>query len=163
MLAPRPTPKLEDHPSSAVRGCLFNLFRATLHIGGRSSIRNPRTRLAVVTGTHIHGIFSYSFLKSYFYSLYPMGVPLITTHIYISPRHYWCGRRVHLYHFSNLALLLSHARTGIKQRHISLILSSLLLASIGLKLCLSFKNFANIYLTSSVSFVKFTYRLFVFD
>jgi len=55
LLAPRPTPKLEDHPSSAVRGCLFNLFTATLHIGGRSSIRNPRTRHAVVTGTHIHG------------------------------------------------------------------------------------------------------------
>ena len=36
--APRPTPKLEDHPSSAVRDCLFNLFAATLHIGGRSSI-----------------------------------------------------------------------------------------------------------------------------
>ena len=55
MLAPRPTPKLDDHPSSAVRGCLFNLFTATLHIGGRSFIRNPRTRHAVVTGTHIHG------------------------------------------------------------------------------------------------------------
>ena len=55
MLAPRPTPKLEDHPSSAVRDCLFNLFTATLHIGGRSSIRNLRTRHAVVTGTHIHG------------------------------------------------------------------------------------------------------------
>ena len=46
---------MEDHPSSAVRGCLFNLFTATLHIGGRSSIRNLRTRHAVVTGTHIHG------------------------------------------------------------------------------------------------------------
>ena len=56
MLAPRPTPKLEDHPSSAVRGCLFNLFTATLHIGGRSSIRNPRTHHSVVTGTHIHGL-----------------------------------------------------------------------------------------------------------
>ena len=39
MLAPRPTPKLEDHPSSAVRDCLFNLFADTLLIGGRSSIR----------------------------------------------------------------------------------------------------------------------------
>jgi len=55
LLAPHPTPKLEDHFSSAVRGCLFNLFTATLHIGGRSSIRNPRTRHPVVTGTHIHG------------------------------------------------------------------------------------------------------------
>ena len=51
-LAPRPTPKLEDHPSSAVRNCLFNLFAATLPIGGRSSIRNLRTHHAVVTGTH---------------------------------------------------------------------------------------------------------------
>jgi hypothetical protein len=50
--APRPTPKLEDHPLSAVHDCLFNLFAATLHIGGRSSIRNLRTRHAVVTGTH---------------------------------------------------------------------------------------------------------------
>jgi hypothetical protein len=55
LLAPRPTPKLEDHPSSAVRCCLFNLFTPTLHIGGRSSIHNPRTRHALVTGTHIHG------------------------------------------------------------------------------------------------------------
>ena len=52
LLAPRPTPKLENHPLSAVRDCLFNLFVATLHIGGRSSIRNLRTRHAVVTGTH---------------------------------------------------------------------------------------------------------------
>jgi hypothetical protein len=34
LLAPRPTPKLEDHPLSAVRDCLFNIFTATLHIGG---------------------------------------------------------------------------------------------------------------------------------
>ena len=47
---------LEDHTSSAVRGCFFILFTTTLHIGGRYSIRNPRTRHAVVTGTHIHGI-----------------------------------------------------------------------------------------------------------
>ena len=52
LLAPRPTPNLEDHPLSAVRDCLFNLFATTLHIGGRSSIRNQRTRHAVVTGTH---------------------------------------------------------------------------------------------------------------
>jgi hypothetical protein len=30
LLAPRPTPKLEDHPLSAVRDCLFNIA-ATLH------------------------------------------------------------------------------------------------------------------------------------
>jgi hypothetical protein len=32
LLAPRPTPKLEDHPLSAVHDCLFNIFAATLHI-----------------------------------------------------------------------------------------------------------------------------------
>ena len=53
LLALRPTPKLEDHPSSAVRDCLFNILAATLHIGGRSSIRNLRKRHAVVTGTHL--------------------------------------------------------------------------------------------------------------
>jgi hypothetical protein len=53
LLAPRPSTKLEDHPLSAVRHCWFNIFTATLHIGGRSSIRNLRTRHAVVTGTHL--------------------------------------------------------------------------------------------------------------
>ena len=51
LLAPRPT--LKDHPLSAVRGCLFNIFTATLHIGGRPSIRNPTTRHAVATGTNL--------------------------------------------------------------------------------------------------------------
>jgi len=54
MLVPRPTPKLEDYPLSAVRDCLFNIFAATHHIGGRSSIRILRTRHAVVTGTHLY-------------------------------------------------------------------------------------------------------------
>jgi len=37
---------------SPVRDCLFNFFAATLLIGGRSSIRNLRTRHAVMTATH---------------------------------------------------------------------------------------------------------------
>jgi hypothetical protein len=32
LLAPLPTPKLEDYHLSAVRGCLFNIFAVTLHI-----------------------------------------------------------------------------------------------------------------------------------
>jgi hypothetical protein len=44
LAAPRRTPKLEDHHLSAVHDCLFNIFVAALHIGGRSSIRNLRTR-----------------------------------------------------------------------------------------------------------------------
>jgi hypothetical protein len=53
LLAPRPTPKLENHLLSTVRNCLFNIFATILHIGVRSSIRNRRTRHAVVTGTHL--------------------------------------------------------------------------------------------------------------
>ena len=53
LLTPHPTPKLEDHPLSAVHDCLFNIFAATLHIGGCSSICNLRTCHAVVTGTHL--------------------------------------------------------------------------------------------------------------
>jgi len=52
LLAPRPKPKRVYQPSSAVRECLFNIFAATLHIGGRSSIGSLRTRHAVVTGAH---------------------------------------------------------------------------------------------------------------
>jgi len=32
VLAPRPTPKLEDYPLSTVRDCLLSMFAATLHI-----------------------------------------------------------------------------------------------------------------------------------
>jgi hypothetical protein len=31
LLAPRATPKLEDHPLSTAHDCLFNVFAATLH------------------------------------------------------------------------------------------------------------------------------------
>jgi len=56
LLATHPTPKLDDHPSSAVRNCLFNTFAATLHIGGRSSIRNLRMRHAVMCQRYIFTI-----------------------------------------------------------------------------------------------------------
>jgi len=56
LLAPRPTPKQEDHPLSAIRDCLFNIFAATLCTGGHSSIRNLRTRHTVVTGTDLSRI-----------------------------------------------------------------------------------------------------------
>jgi len=54
LLAPRPNPKLEDRPFSAVRDCLLNIFISTLHIEGCSSIRNLRTLHAVVTGSHLY-------------------------------------------------------------------------------------------------------------
>jgi hypothetical protein len=61
LLAHRPTPKLEDHPLSAVRDSLFNVFAATLHI--RRPFLHPqsedapscgdRDRLIVMTGTDL--------------------------------------------------------------------------------------------------------------
>jgi hypothetical protein len=47
LLAPRPTTKLEDHPLSSVRDCLFNIFPPYLE--AVPSIRNLRTRHAVVS------------------------------------------------------------------------------------------------------------------
>ena len=48
LLAPRATPKLEDHLFSAILDCLGSIFEVTRRIGGRSSILNLRTRHAVV-------------------------------------------------------------------------------------------------------------------
>jgi hypothetical protein len=50
LLAPCPTPKLEDHPLLAVFDCLFSIFTATLHMGDHTSICNLRTCHAMVTG-----------------------------------------------------------------------------------------------------------------
>jgi hypothetical protein len=47
LLTTRPTPKMEDHTLSSVREYLFNIFADTLHIEGRSFIRNLRTRHAI--------------------------------------------------------------------------------------------------------------------
>ena len=84
LLAPRPTPKLEDHHSSAVRDCLFNLFAATLLIGDRSFIRNLRTRHAVVKGIHYMGQHetthknTYNQVNPWRGSLNPLKRPLYT-------------------------------------------------------------------------------------
>jgi len=53
LLAPLTTLKPENHPSSAVRYCLFNIFAATLHIGGYYSIRNLKARHVLVTDPFI--------------------------------------------------------------------------------------------------------------
>jgi len=61
LLAPRQTTKLEDHPLSAFHDRLFNIFAATLHIGGRSSMGNLWARHAVVKGLTHHGLLRYAF------------------------------------------------------------------------------------------------------
>ena len=72
-LAPRPTPKQEDHLLSAVHYCIFNIFAATLHVGGRSSIRNLRTRHAMLTGTHLCLVYHYLYIKCIFLYIYMLG------------------------------------------------------------------------------------------
>ena len=57
LLAPQPTPKLEDHPLWAVHDCLLNIFATALHIRGLSTTRNLKTRHAMVTGTHLPRMF----------------------------------------------------------------------------------------------------------
>jgi hypothetical protein len=56
LVAPRPTPKLEDHPLSAVLDCLFNIFAATFH-GGRLLHSQPEN--APCRGDKGHIILSY--------------------------------------------------------------------------------------------------------
>jgi hypothetical protein len=63
LLAIRPTPKLKDHPLSAVNNCLFNILAAFVHIWRPISIRNLRKRHAVVTGTHLWRILKANFLS----------------------------------------------------------------------------------------------------
>ena len=55
--APHQTTKLEYYPLLADSNCVFNIFTATLHIGGRSSIRNPRMCHAEVTGTDLSWLY----------------------------------------------------------------------------------------------------------
>ena len=71
LLAPRPIPNLEGHPSSAVRDYLFSLFAATLLIGGLSSIRSLRTRHAAVTRTHVSPSVTCS--RAHFINVLPLG------------------------------------------------------------------------------------------
>ena len=68
-----PNPQAGGHPLSTVRDCLFNLFAATLHVGGRSSIRKLRTLHAAVTGTHKHGAYQprAEFMSAKYIRMYP--------------------------------------------------------------------------------------------
>jgi len=60
LLASRSSPKLEDRPLLAVFDCFFNVFAATLHIGGCSSICNLRMPMPWWRGPTYYGL-SYTF------------------------------------------------------------------------------------------------------
>jgi hypothetical protein len=55
LLAPRPTPNLEDYPLSAVCDCLFNIFAATLHIKGHPPSAARGRTMAWRQGPTCHG------------------------------------------------------------------------------------------------------------
>jgi len=76
LLAARPTTKLEDHTLSDIRYSLFNIFQATLHTGGHSSIRNLRTRQAVMTGTHLPRLEIFTISKNFERLLQPTNLPI---------------------------------------------------------------------------------------
>jgi hypothetical protein len=57
-----PNPQLEDHSLSAACDFLFNVSAATLHIVGRSFIRNLRARRTLVTGNQLSRLSSDKFL-----------------------------------------------------------------------------------------------------
>jgi hypothetical protein len=52
LLAPRPTPKLEDTPCRLPTATYSMYSQLTSITGSRPSIHDPRTRHAVVTGSH---------------------------------------------------------------------------------------------------------------
>jgi hypothetical protein len=57
VVSPRPTPKLEGHPLSAVRDCLFNIFAATSqYLETVSPTRNLRTRHVDATCFYISNV-----------------------------------------------------------------------------------------------------------
>ena len=64
LLAPYPTPKLEDiHVSAARHNCFVNIFVTTFHIGDLTFIHILRTRNAVTSGACL----SWHFVKKYYY------------------------------------------------------------------------------------------------
>ena len=83
MWAPRPKPKLKDNILSVVRQYLFTIFANTLHIGGRSSIRNLRTRHAVVIWTHIS--WSNCNYNVTVYRIHALTLRLLMSYIYGAP------------------------------------------------------------------------------
>ena len=88
-LALRPPPKLQDHTLSAIRDCLFNIFAAILHIGGRSSTRNLRTRHAVVTRTRLSRPHTKSSSESFLLPKHDVGVGVTVRISQVKPLRYY--------------------------------------------------------------------------
>jgi hypothetical protein len=79
LLAPCPTPKLEGHPLSAVRDCLFNVFAATLHI--RRPFLHPQPEDAPCHGDRDQLIIGFRHIM-----LFTVHIKLLCAHL-----HCWCN------------------------------------------------------------------------
>ena len=75
---------------SAVRDCLFTIFAATLHTGGRSSIRNLRTCHAVVTLSTCTITYSHHF--SYYLDAFQAMAQAVTAETRLRSRASLCDR-----------------------------------------------------------------------
>jgi hypothetical protein len=95
-LAPRPTPKLEDHPLSAVRDCLFNVFAATLHI--RRPFLHPQPEDATCRGNRDPFIMVTSYNQAKLFKL-PTKGKTDPAHVYNATRRCKGTLRVQLYYF----------------------------------------------------------------
>jgi hypothetical protein len=97
LLAPRPTPKLEDHLLSAVRDCLFNIFAATLHTWRVfPPSANLRTCHAVVTrdppnmdGVILQYLMIYAAIYLLVHSLLCLYLPIYLRLVLFSVFHYY--------------------------------------------------------------------------
>ena len=70
-MAPRPTPKLEDHTFSPVRDYLLNIFAANLRTGDHFSIRNLKKPHAIdkdpfIMASQLIRPWIYQFVEKYF-------------------------------------------------------------------------------------------------
>jgi len=119
LLAPHPTPRLEDHPLSAVHDCLFNLFAATLHKGDRSLIS---TNFLI-----LFGITKYCLSSGWIRSLYLFIRRAIKQIVIIIVAYHFCLQYKKLYPTSCCHLQLHMQRTLLGIIYVDLDVTSPLL------------------------------------
>jgi hypothetical protein len=107
VVKPRPTPRLEDHPISAVRDCLFNIFAATLHIWRPSPLSATRGRaMPWWQWTHLTW---FQELRPRKFSMYHISC----LHIQARHRTRTCTDRIHSFSLQNLLQLFDEILTEL--------------------------------------------------
>jgi hypothetical protein len=86
LLVPRLTPKLEDHPSSSVRGCLFNIFAANPQAGGPPLVACPRLLIPCIRSLPPSWRTTPCRMSAAAYSVYSQLTPKLEDHP-LSPVH----------------------------------------------------------------------------